>query len=253
MKHLNKIAAFFILCITCSLLSCSKDENPEAKGKLKIEFLHEVNGQPLVLNDQVFTNRAGNAYRIEKLKYYISNIELIRANGAVLQIPDGYFLIEETNLDSRTMIELADIPASDYQSLSFAIGVDSARNFSTEMVGELNPNNDMAWNWVSGYKFFLLEGKFTTHTQAPGSIVYHIGGNQSLRKVTLSPGSGPLQVSGNKTTELGISTDINSIFNTKTIIDLNEINAVMQPGNEADKIADNYASGMFQLHHLTIK
>jgi hypothetical protein len=251
---LRKILSSIVFFLFSLLyISCSKDDSPGLYGKLQLEFLHEVDGQALELTDKVFVNAAGNAYRVEKLKYYVSNIELTGQDGQVITIPDGYYLIEQTSLDNRTIIELAEIPAARYSSLSFNIGVDSTRNFSTEMVGDLNPNNDMAWNWVSGYKFLMLEGKFTTNTQATGALVYHIGGNTSLRRVQLTAPAGGMQVNSTQTTELGIGVNINRIFNTQSVIDLNQTNAVMQPGIDADKIADNYAKGMFQLHHVHVK
>jgi hypothetical protein len=248
---IDYVLFFVFICLAC--ISCKKEHTPVLKGNVHLNFIHEVNGQPLLLADKQYTNRAGNNYRVEKIKYYMSNIELVKADGAVTKIPDSYYLIEETGLDKRTLLELKNVPVATYASLSFMIGVDSARNFSTEMVGDLNPNSDMAWNWVSGYKFLLLEGKFITPTQATGALVYHIGGNSSLRRITFNSIANGLPVQAGKTSELGIGADINQIFDSKNSIDLNQTNAVMQPGLEASKIADNYSSGMFRLHHIQVK
>jgi hypothetical protein len=253
MNVLQKLASTLFISLFVFFSACTKDDSSPATGELLLTFLHEVNGKPLVLNEQAFTNAAGNVYRVEKLKYYVSNIELTKTDGSAVKIKDGYFLIEQTSLDSRLSISLPNIPLAAYSSLSFAIGVDSSRNFSTEMVGDLNPNNDMAWNWVSGYKFLMLEGKFTTQTQATGAIVYHIGGNSSLRRVSLSAPAGGMRVNDNQLTELGIGADVNRLFDTQHTIDLNNLNAIMQPGDDANQIADNYAAGMFSLHHIHIK
>jgi hypothetical protein len=243
----------FICLLTALLVSCKKDEMAEEFGKITLKFTHEVDGQDLVLADQEFTNAAGNKYRVEKLKYYISKITFTRADGSGFTLPNGYYLIEQTNLEKREEIELTNIPAGNYSSISFAIGVDSARNFSTEMVGELNPNNDMAWNWVSGYKFLLMEGKFTTQTNATDALVLHIGGNRSYRTISINTLQNNLFVGSSKNTQVELTADVNQIFDAQQIINLNETNAIIQPGEQADKIANNYASGMFRLKNISIQ
>lgn len=244
---------YIVIYVLLFIAACNKDDQQVLTGKAAIQFNHVVDGQSLVLTDKEFINAAGNKYNIEKLKYYVSKIRLTRADGDVFQLPDGYFLIEETGLSSRKQISIENIPAGQYTSLSFAIGVDSARNFSTEMVGELNPNNDMAWNWVSGYKFLLLEGKFTTNSNVTDAMVLHIGGNQSYRTVMINTANTGFSIQQNKTTTIELNADINKLFNTLHVIDLNTINAVMQPGENAGKIADNYAAGMFTLQNIRVE
>jgi hypothetical protein len=248
---------FALVFLSILLAACKKDDQPVNTGKVTLQFNPVIDGQNLVLDEQEFTNAAGNKYKVEKLKYYVSKLTFYNANGTRFELPDGYYLIEDTGLSNRREINIDNMPAGNYTSFSFAIGIDSARNFSTEMVGELNPNNDMAWNWVSGYKFFLLEGKFTTTANATDAVVLHIGGNRSYRTVTFSAAAaGGLQAIGieaNSHTMIELEADVNKLFNATTVIDLNVINAVMQPGEEADKIADNYSSGMFILKNVRRK
>ncbi|QHT67089.1 hypothetical protein GXP67_10730 [Rhodocytophaga rosea] len=248
---------FILLFLPLSFTACKKDDQQMIPGKVTLQFNPVVDGQDLVLDDQEFTNSAGNKYKVEKLKYYVSKLKLTRSDGSIVEFPDGYFLIEETSLSNRREISLENVPAGNYSSFSFAIGVDSARNFSTEMVGDLNPNNDMAWNWVSGYKFFMLEGKFTTAANATDAMVFHIGGNRSYRTIGLSTSStgglAAIQIKANSNTIIELNADINKLFNATTTIDLNTINAIMQPGEEADKIANNYATGMFTLKNVRLE
>jgi hypothetical protein len=250
-------AVFILLFLPLSFIACKKDDQPISTGKVTLQFSPVVDGQNLVLDDQEFTNAAGNKYKVEKLKYYVSKLSFTKTDGSKVEFPDGYFLIEETGLSNRREITIENMPVGNYSSFSFAIGVDSARNFSTEMVGDLNPNNDMAWNWVSGYKFFMLEGKFTTAANATDAMVFHIGGNRSYRTINLSTSSTgglyAIQIKANSNTIIELNADINKLFNATTIIDLNTINAIMQPGEEADKIANNYATGMFILKNVRME
>jgi hypothetical protein len=111
----------------------------------------------------------------------------------------------------------------------------------------------MAWNWVSGYKFFMLEGKYTSASTAIDAIVFHIGGNRSYRTVTLSAAHSAVQVNSGRNTVIELEADVNKIFNANTLIDLYAIHAVMQPGENADKIADNYAIGMFSVRRVNME
>ena len=50
------------------------------------------------------------------------------------------------------------MPAGNYNSLSFLLGVDSMHNVSGAQTGALDPANDMFWTWNSGYVMAKMEG-----------------------------------------------------------------------------------------------
>ncbi|WP_316930094.1 MbnP family protein, partial [Hymenobacter sp. IS2118] len=50
-------------------------------------------------------------------------------------------------MPASQLLALKDIPVGDYQSVSFTVGVDSARNVAGAQTGALDPNNGMFWTW----------------------------------------------------------------------------------------------------------
>src|SRR5690606_20878888 len=112
---------------------------------------------------------------------YISNIKLQTNSGVEYVVPQdsGYFLIMEDEPSSQ-VITLSNVPAGDYDKITFTIGVDSLRSTMdiSKRTGVLDPtqgHDGMYWTWNSGYIFFKMEG---TSPAAPADqdhkFYYHI-------------------------------------------------------------------------------
>lgn len=151
MKH------FFIAALSCAVLfSCKKDANNSfdnnTKAELSIEFDNIVGGSDLQLNTSTYSNSSGEAFKVSKLKYYVSNFILTGINGTLYTVPQDscYFLIDESNITTRSA-ELK-VPEGEYKTLQFTLGVDSLRNTKdiSQRTGVLDPTAtgaDMYWGW----------------------------------------------------------------------------------------------------------
>ncbi|MBS1734667.1 MAG: hypothetical protein JST02_15340, partial [Bacteroidetes bacterium] len=144
---------------SCHMNQSGGDTNRGETGKLSITFINTANGKPVVLRDSAYSNYFGEQYTISKLKYYISNL-VFSGNGKD-QEADTYFLVNAANESNAFDITL---PAGNYSSIQFLLGVDSIRNCSGAQTGALDPMNDMFWTWNSGYVMFKLEGSSTAST-----------------------------------------------------------------------------------------
>ncbi len=148
-------------------ISCSDDETHQATATatLRLQFTHLVKGEPLQLNTGRYTNAAGNLFSVSEFNYYISNVKLRnRETGDFYLEPESYHLIRSRsdNAGQQYFLEISDIPAQRFTEMEFSIGVDNAKNYSIDHIGDLDPfNNNMVWDWNTGYKFLLLEGIFT--------------------------------------------------------------------------------------------
>ena len=58
---------------------------------LNISFTQTVNGDPLILNDMIYTNEANELYSIQTLRYLISNITL-HANNETILLDEVHFI-----------------------------------------------------------------------------------------------------------------------------------------------------------------
>lgn len=223
--------AFFALFIASLFAACTKESggenaNPDLKVTTTIEFDNIVGGSDLLLNTGNYTNAQGEAYRVEALKYFVSNISLGRADGTRYTVPQdsSYFLINEAQpASTRARIQL---PTGNYEQLQFTIGIDSARSAApiSQRSGVLDPGAaaaGMYWTWNSGYIFFLLEGYSPASTIAQNRFQYHIGGFggyssptiNNIRVVNISLSSrGSLQVRAGRTPNVHLLADVQKVF-----------------------------------------
>ena len=192
-----------IACATLALatLSCSKsadDEiaiSPTEYGKIGLEFDNVFGSANLILSTQINTTSQNENLKIAQLKYIVSNIVLVRADGSTYSYPKSkrYFIVDETDTASQ-MLELSDIPTGDYVGVKFGIGVDQEQ-FNLGATGQgdfltLAQNEGMMWSWSAGYKFVKLEGTFTSSSvTSDTSFMVHTGKtgtNYNYKEITLS-------------------------------------------------------------------
>lgn len=191
------------------------------------------------LDSSIYKNEAGQTFSVTNFKYYVGKFLLKDKTGRQF-ISDDYFLINEDNEPSK-QITLSDIPAGDYISCHFIIGVDSIHNCSGAQSGALDPVNAMFWAWNTGYIFLKLEGKSSVST-SPGHVFeFHIGGykqpSNCIRSVALPIDN--LKIETGKTSTLTIKADASEVMKTPTTIDLSKLSSVTDFHN-ATTIADNY-------------
>ena len=124
-----------------SLISCGDDDTSSRCRPTYDEFDNRVGEENLELN-QDYTNTNGEPFQLSTLNYYISNIKLKTRDGKEYIVPQDscYFLVMENDEESQEVV-LKDIPAGDYNQISFTIGVDSLRSTMdiTKRQGVLDP------------------------------------------------------------------------------------------------------------------
>lgn len=165
--QLKNIAA--VVAIAISLFSCSKDDEIiSGEGNLKLEFDNSYGDKNFAF-DTEYTNSNGEKVKATKLKYIVSNIVLTKADGSTFTYPksSSYFIVDEATIASQ-ILNLAKIPAGDYTSVKFGIGIDKAQ-WELGATGQgdfwtLAQKAGMAWSWAAGYKFVNFEGSFTSST-----------------------------------------------------------------------------------------
>jgi hypothetical protein len=216
-------------------------------GYVSIQFKHFANKQPLVLVDSVYTNSAGESFQPTRLKYYISNLQLLSNTT------------KPRRITSVQLIDAADpqniylVPYTvEYNRVSFTIGVDSALNCSGAQSGALDPVNGMFWTWNTGYIYFKLEGYSAASTNDLQKIEYHIGGYtgafKANRKVTLTLPE-PLMIEAGKSPQIMIHVDLDKFWNSKNNISIATNSLIMSPGALASAAADNLPA-MFSIGNI---
>ena len=185
-------------------------------------------------------------------KYYISNIKLTKTDNSVYVVNNSYHLIDLSD-SLLSLVKLSGVPYGNYKAIQFMIGVDSTRNVSGAQTGALDPALGMFWTWSSGYIMAKIEGTSPQSTASANKLEFHIGGftgvNNVLKLATPSFGLDTAKVSNSITPIIHLSSNLAQWFASPNVIDFSIINTITMPGNNAKKVADNYAD-MFTVEHI---
>ncbi|MBS3737946.1 MbnP family protein [Mesohalobacter halotolerans] len=236
--------AFLIACSSDNATDVVDDSQIEV-GDLKINFTNTVGDEPLNLNTQTYVKNGGETYKVNELKYIISNIVLTDTEGNQFVYPqaDSYFLINEEVAQSKT-ITLDSIDANNYTSITFGFGVDQT-NYPLNGVDNFVPEaeeSEMLWSWSAGYKFLKFEGTYSTDEITDQPFLYHIGSHgqnlDNYREISLNFMQ-PLALSASNTPELNIGFDVQKIFNSDFQLLLSDKDDIQIDPVNAPKIVDN--------------
>lgn len=226
-----------------------------ATPPLQVELTHVVGEQPLRLDHSVYRTAAGDEFQVSRLRYYLSNFRLHRADGSWYSVPrdaktsSGYFLIDETDAASKTF-SIAAVPAGAYDGIEFLIGVDAERNHAGAQSGTLDPARGLFWTWKSGYIFFLLEGRSAQSGAPDQTLKFHVGGDAppTARSVYL-PLPEAARVDLRTAPVLHLHVDLAELFAGKTPLRFADTHTLMGGGPETAALADRLP-GVFRVDHV---
>jgi hypothetical protein len=223
------------------------EKKPSATVKIRVTNM--VKNYKIALHDSAYVNPFGETYTITKLRYYISAVAL-EVNKKFFYEKENFHLVDESDPDSQVFS--FSVPAGNYRSLRFLLGVDSLHNVSGAQSGDLDPAKDMFWTWNSGYVMAKLEGNSPASPLVNHKYEFHIGGFSGqynvLKNIVLPfPGEKSHEFTANKTMEIDVVADINAWWNTTNDIQISSHANVTAPGKRALAVADNYA----QMFHVT--
>ena len=123
-----------LLISTIAFLFTSCDKDKAIATDITINFTHTVDGLELVNNSMVYINEAGENYDIQTLKYLISEITLHSENGNSLLLDEVHFI--DISDESTFNLTYNKVPNNNYTSISFDMGLDTAKNISNKYVND---------------------------------------------------------------------------------------------------------------------
>ncbi|MCH8545152.1 MAG: hypothetical protein LAT54_00310 [Cryomorphaceae bacterium] len=239
-----------------SLTACSDDDdngngNGDAAASVTIKFDHGwgPNHLPFAINTALMHPATQEEITFTKLRYYVTNIELHKADGTVWKEDESYRIVTVEGNSSVQELTVPNVPPGEYSAVKFMIGVDEDRNTSGAQEGALSPAENMFWDWSTGYIFFKAEGMSPA---APnGQFMYHIGGfedpHNAIRTTTIAFGEQRLNVVAASNPSIHLK--VNSARFWHGGISLADVFSIHMPGPNATTIADNWI-GAFRFDHL---
>jgi hypothetical protein len=228
-------------------------------GTVVFTVANLVGTKPLMLNSGVYFTTSGESLQVSTFKYYLSNIQFRKADGAVYAAPDTYFLVDQAKPQSLRFT-VSSVPIGNYTGVSFIVGVDAQKTGLTDPLAftgkfdALNPANNMYWAWNSGHIFLKLEGIVTPTDGAAKPLTCHVGGYAAPYNaiVTAAPsfGNHKLTVRAGHSPELHLQADLLRMFDGVTHVSLNTFPGSHMPSPESVTVAQNYAAGMFSVQQV---
>ena len=227
------------LCVM-SLMGCDSDDyNLNNTARLSLRFSHfwdnsEVSNADF--NDFKFTTQAGDLLSIERLRYLISDIQLVDSNNQVREF-DVYNLVDVTTNSGLSFNLDEDLLGGNYRVL-FTFGFDDADN--AENYPDLNSANFNVPDMLGGgYHYMQFDGKFINTNSEEQGYNYH-----TIRAVDISSGApifpqdtfftvdlGVISIS--RSVEVEVRTNLAEWFKNPNIWELNELNTVLMPNANA--------------------
>ena len=180
---MNLIYRCIFLCFLAFISSWALAQNQNKRDtnssrEIHIQIKPVIGNQTLELLTNYYLNQIEDSVKIEKLRFYISNLSF-STNGNLIETQgQQYFLMDLEKPESLQMnLEVETLEA--LTAIQFQIGVDSATQMKGAQGGDLDPMHGMYWSWRSGYINFKCEG---TSLSCPGKnneFLFHIGGFQA--------------------------------------------------------------------------
>ncbi len=263
-SRFSALAVALTLTLTAAFTAgCKKDKDSEPTnqtGTFSVEMDNTVGTQPLTLDSETYTTAAGDNFKVTTFKYYLSNFELLRADGSAYAVPNTYFLVDESK-PASTGLEMPQVPVGDYTGLRFVVGVDSARTKALNYTGVLTAENGMWWDWSKEFINVKLEG---TSPQSPSrGLIFHIAGykgangaNNTIRTVTLPFAAGTkMLVRPDHAPEVHLTANVLGMFGSPNPVRFSttyNTMSMMPPAGALGsvQIANNVAAGVFKVDHI---
>ncbi|MCS4167575.1 hypothetical protein HS960_19040 [Sphingobacterium paramultivorum] len=277
--------AIKLLMISLVMVSCSKSE--DVANSVNLHFNNTFKNTTIVLGSAdspaatTNTSASGQLHQFSELKYVISNIRLIKADGSeipynVNDLDKGATVIDQAKAATLNYV-LSNIPVGDYKQIKFGLGVKQEINTLDQLrfpvfYATAGANDTkMHWEWGTGYRFTKLEGfygadhkELSIHT---GSTINGTNGDESTykqgvdayRDITLNLPS--LVTVGKSVPQINIRADFDKLLSGKTnTITLGANNAVpsIHSAVEMVKFVDNLGgngssdtAGMFTVERVS--
>jgi len=243
---MRKIGVFLIVPLL--LFGCKQEEVQSPDPKLFMTFNPRANGEDLLLG-QSQTNQMDYSYSVSEMKMFLSDIELIGQNGKPISLSE----IEIIDIARNKRTLEFTIPNGVYQGVRYNLGVPKQMNgvndpeFSPSQYPIGHPLNEqttqMYWQLNAGYKFFTLEGRYSTDpadAEPSRSFVFHTGHDTLFRTIGFFEKTFDLSKGGNAL--LNFSIEMDSIFisgqDTLDLAVFNSFHGSLEQLDHAEKLVD---------------
>lgn len=148
-----------VMGLLCLVGCHPKEETFE--DALTLKFVFDVDGR-LFTPGENYVNAAGNTYEIEEIKFFISDVRLIKKGGGEVKITDNESVhYVDYDIPATLSWKLHEpLPAGEYMALAFTVGLSEKDNVSHRFPNP--PESNMSWPEPlgGGYHYMQINGKW---------------------------------------------------------------------------------------------
>ena len=242
----KKYCLLILILILVTRCSEEKECCVQPQFTITLNFTHHWNGlkiTPQDFNELKFTNENGERLSIERLRYLVSNISLI--NGK------NYHLID-VGENSGTSITIPELTNESY-ALSFRFGFSDEDNTD----GTYQDLNSVSFSVPGmlggGYHFMQFDGKYIDNNNEASGFNYHTikavdrtdPNNLKFEDTSFEVNLGTIEVASNP--EIEIKMNLAEWFKNPNTWNLNELNSILMPNFEAQKMMRENGDSVFSL------
>ena len=244
MKKQHCLLILMLILVT----RCSEEKEccVQPQFTITLNFTHHWNGlkiTPQDFNELKFTNENGERLSIERLRYLVSNISLI--NGK------NYHLID-VGENSGTSITIPELTNESY-ALSFRFGFSDEDNTDGTYLDLNSVSFSVPGMLGGGYHFMQFDGKYIDNNNEASGFNYHTikavdrtdPNNLKFEDTSFEVNLGTIEVASNP--EIEIKMNLAEWFKNPNTWNLNELNTVLMPNFEAQKMMRANGDSVFSL------
>ena len=237
-----------LILILILVTRCSEEKEccVQPQFTITLNFTHHWNGlkiTPQDFNELKFTNENGERLSIERLRYLVSNISLI--NGK------NYHLID-VGENSGTSITIPELTNESY-ALSFRFGFSDEDNTDGTYLDLNSVSFSVPGMLGGGYHFMQFDGKYIDNNNEASGFNYHTikavdrtdPNNLKFEDTSFEVNLGTIEVASNP--EIEIKMNLAEWFKNPNTWNLNELNTVLMPNFEAQKMMRANGDTVFSL------
>ncbi|GAB7255790.1 MbnP family protein [Polaribacter sp. OB-PA-B3] len=211
-----------------------------------INFTHNWNGKEITnqeLNELKFTTENGEKISIERLRYLISNLSLVGSNNQ--------FLIDFGE-NYGSSISVTDISPGTY-NLKFTFGLQDKDNKDGEYQLLNSVNFNVPAMLGGGYHYMQFDGKFLNNNDEETGFNFHAiravdrtnPNDLKFEDTSFEVDLGSIKIVKNTTVE--VKMNVAEWFKNPNTWNLNELNTVLMPNFEAQKMISANGKSVFTL------
>lgn len=253
MKKISTGLIFFLIAVS----SCSSDEDISIKKvAVTLQFSHYWDETPIsneAYTSESFITQFGQTLSIERLRYLLSKI----------RVEDHYFLTDGDSIHLINPIENKGLEISfpevyiGSRQIAFTFGLSNSDNLDGIYPSLNSANFNVPLALGGGYHFMQMDGKYKTTSNEEAPFNFH-----AIRAVNASDPSNLIFEDTSFEIDLGeltITTDtiipikvnLAAWFKNPNTWNLNELNTMLMPNAEAQKLISENGASVFSILELS--